>query len=108
MAAAALITALAGPTAYSLATAATPHTGSIPSAGPSGAAAGFGGGPMGARMGGQAPTGGGATTGGLLNGSTSSGAMNALLSEDAASYTWVAAAVGSNTAAGYRLPPSCR
>ena len=68
VAAAALITALAGPTAYSLATAATPHTGSIPSAGPSVAADGFRGGPMGGAM----PTGGGANTGGLLNGSTSS------------------------------------
>ena len=103
VAAAAIITALAGPTAYSLATAATPHTGSIPSAGPSGAAGGFGGGPMGAPLGGRAATGGGATTGGLLTGSTSSAALNALLSEDAASYTWVAAAVGSNTAAGYQL-----
>jgi len=58
---------------------------------------------MGAPLGGRAATGGGATTGGLLNGSTSSDALNALLSEDAASYTWVAAAVGSNTAAGYQL-----
>jgi hypothetical protein len=97
VAAAAVITALAGPTAYSLATAATPHTGSIPSAGPSAAAGGFGGGPIGAPPGGQA------TTGGLLDASTSSNALNALLSEDAASYTWVAAAVGSNTAAGYQL-----
>ena len=48
VATAAIVTALAGPTAYSLATAATPHTGSIPSAGPSGVAGGFGGGPMGA------------------------------------------------------------
>ena len=29
--------------------------------------------------------------------------MTALLQADAASYTWVAAAVGSNTAAGYQL-----
>ena len=79
VAAAALVTALAGPTAYSLATAATPHTGSIPSAGPSVAADGFRGGPMGGAM----PTGGGANTGGLLNGSTSSDALTALLSEDA-------------------------
>jgi hypothetical protein len=50
-----------------------------------------------------APPGGQATTGGLLDASTSSDALNALLSEDAVSYTWVAAAVGSNTAAGYQL-----
>jgi 4-amino-4-deoxy-L-arabinose transferase-like glycosyltransferase len=110
VAAAALISALAGPTAYSLATAATPHSGSIPSAGPAGASgAGFGGGPGGP---GGAPRGGtftppqngtGATTGGLLDGSTSSAAINALLATDASSYDWVAAAVGSNSAAGYQL-----
>jgi hypothetical protein len=42
-------------------------------------------------------------TGGLLDGSTSSTALNALLEADASSYTWVAAAVGSNSAAGYQL-----
>ena len=36
VAGAALVVGLAGPAAYSLATAATPHTGSIPSAGPAG------------------------------------------------------------------------
>ncbi len=41
--AAALTAGLAGPTAYSIATAATAHTGSIPSAGPSGGRGGFGG-----------------------------------------------------------------
>ncbi len=102
VAAAALIAALAGPTAYSLATAATPHTGSIPSAGPA-STGGFGG-PGGAPiMGGGPTTGGGANAGGLLNGSTSSDALDALLAEDASSYTWVAAAVGSNSAAGYQL-----
>jgi hypothetical protein len=102
VAAAALIAALAGPTAYSLATAATPHTGSIPSAGPA-STGGFGG-PGGAPiMGGGPTTGGGANAGGLLNGSTSSDALDALLAEDSSSYTWVAAAVGSNSAAGYQL-----
>jgi hypothetical protein len=48
-----------------------------------------------------APTGGGA--GGLLNGSEPSDELTALLLEDADSYTWVAAAVGSNSAAGYQL-----
>ncbi len=99
VATAALVSTLAGPTAYSLATAATPHTGSIPSAGPasSGTFGAPGGGPR------TTTNGGGATAGGLLAGSTSSEAMTALLSEDAASYTWVAAAVGSNSAAGYQL-----
>ncbi len=98
VAAAALIAGLAGPTAYSLSTAATPHTGSIPSAGPSstttsGTFGGFGG-PQQQN---------GANSGGLLNGSTSSATLNALLTQDASSYTWVAAAVGSNSASGYQL-----
>jgi hypothetical protein len=77
VAAAALVTALAGPTAYSLSTAATPHTGSIPSAG----------------MGGG--TGGG--VGGLLNGSESTAALTALLQEDAAAYTWTAGRSAAST-----------
>ena len=43
VAGAAVITLLAGPTAYALDTASTPHTGSIPSAGPSTGGGGFGG-----------------------------------------------------------------
>jgi 4-amino-4-deoxy-L-arabinose transferase-like glycosyltransferase len=121
---AALVTALAmvvvGPAAYAVDTAATPHTGSIPSAGPS--TGGMGGGPGGgrgtgrppgaARQQGQAggqtqapPQGRGGTggAGGLLNGSQSTEQIDALLTTDADSYTWAAAAVGSNTAAGYQL-----
>ncbi len=120
--AAALITLLAGPTAYALDTASTPHTGSIPSAGPStgGGFGGMGGGPGGGRRGqmGQPPTQngtrqapggtndgarGGGGAGGLLNGSTSTSAINALLTTDSSTYTWVAAAIGSNTASGYQL-----
>ncbi|VXB83953.1 glycosyltransferase family 39 protein [Aeromicrobium sp. 9AM] len=121
--AAALITLLAGPTAYALDTASTPHTGSIPSAGPSTGGGGFGGmrgGPGGGRGGqmGQPPTQngtrqapggtndgtrGGGGAGGLLNGSTSTSAINALLTTDSSTYTWVAAAIGSNTASGYQL-----
>ncbi len=41
--------------------------------------------------------------GGLLNGSSASAAMVAALQHDASKYTWVAAAVGSNTASGYQL-----
>jgi len=96
VAATALVAVLAAPTAYSLATAATPHTGSIPSAGPSSDA-----GPGGARPGGQG--GGQGGVGGLLDGSESTAALTALLQEDAASYTWAAAAVGSNSASGYQL-----
>ena len=49
------------------------------------------------------PGGNGGNAGGLLNGSTSTAEINALLTSDASSYTWVAAAIGSNTASGYQL-----
>jgi hypothetical protein len=125
VAAVAVLTSLAGPTAYALQTASQPHTGSIPTAGP--AVAGAGGGPGGARaaFGPGGPTGtppqgltgtppqlgtGGGTRGGpgggmggLLSASSVSAAMQALLAADASSYTWVAAAVGSNNASGYQL-----
>ena len=121
VATAALVAGLAGPAAYSVATAATPHSGSIPSAGPSsaggfgpgrGAPGGFGGTPPTGTAPGTAPgppggttggTAGGASTGGLLDGSTSSRTLNTLLETEASSYTWVAAAIGSNSAAGYQL-----
>ena len=109
LAAAALVVSLAGPTAYAVETAATPHTGSIPSAGPATTGGFGGGGPgappttrgMAARPRAGAPAGGGA--GGLLDGSESTDAITALLQEDADQYTWVAAAVGSNSASGYQL-----
>jgi 4-amino-4-deoxy-L-arabinose transferase-like glycosyltransferase len=41
--------------------------------------------------------------GGLLNGSTPSADLVAALQRNAGSYTWVAAAVGSNNASGYQL-----
>ena len=47
--------------------------------------------------------GGGAGMSGLLGGGTVSSTVVALLSKDASSYTWVAAAVGSNNASGYQL-----
>ncbi|NEA24545.1 glycosyl transferase, partial [Actinomadura bangladeshensis] len=46
---------------------------------------------------------GGGGPGGLLNAGAPAAAVTAALKQDAASYTWVAAAVGSNTAAGYQL-----
>lgn len=100
VAVAALLAGLGGPAAYALETAATPHTGSIPTAGPStsgGSGAGFGGQAGGP---GTATTGG---VGGLLDGSTSTDAVTSLLLSDADSYTWVAATVGANSAAGYQL-----
>jgi hypothetical protein len=41
--------------------------------------------------------------GGLLDAGTPSSEMVAALDQDAGSYTWVAATVGANTAAGYQL-----
>ncbi|CAN5638341.1 glycosyltransferase family 39 protein [soil metagenome] len=124
IAAAALVLALAGPTAYSLQTASVAHSGSLPTAGPGssgmggpgggGAGPGFGGGtpPTGAAPTGTtgtvtAPTGAATTgtgnAGSLLDGSTSTDDITALLQADAGSYRWVAAAIGSNSASGYQL-----
>ncbi len=154
VAAAALVSGLLAPAAYSLQTASTAHTGSLPTAGPA-TAGGFGGrgGPGGGGSpqggpggftgqrpsfgqngpgaqngqpgatqngtaqngtaqnglptggpGGGLPTGGrGGGMGGLLGAATVSDAMVALLTQDADQYTWVAAAVGAQTAAGYQL-----
>ena len=125
----AIAVALAGPTAYAVQTAATAHTGSIPTAGPSvptGSGSGPGGagrpagagGPPGMQGGtpggtqtgtppaGAPPTGGGrggGGAGGLLSSSSPSAELTDLVTQDASDYTWVAAAVGSNTAAGYQL-----
>ncbi len=87
VAAVAVASCLAAPAAYSIATAATPHTGAIPSAGPS--RSGAGGGFMGPA--------------GLLASPTPGPALTATLSADSADYTWAAAVVGSNNAAGYQL-----
>jgi len=81
----AVLASLAAPAAYSIATAATPHTGAIPSTGPT-----RHGGP---RMG----------FGGLLDAPTPQHGLTAALAADAGHYTWVAAAMGSNNAAGYQL-----
>ncbi len=118
---------LAGPTAWAVETASTPQNGSIvtvgptvssgrfgpgggprggpggfqggglpgnPNAGGPGGGAGFGGGP------GGGPGGGG---GGLLNASTPSTELVQALLSGSEDYTWIAAAIGSNTAAGYQL-----
>jgi 4-amino-4-deoxy-L-arabinose transferase-like glycosyltransferase len=58
-------------------------------------------GPVAGGRGSAAGRGGGA--GGLLNASTPSTALVKALQSDASHYTWVAAAVGANTAAGYQL-----
>jgi 4-amino-4-deoxy-L-arabinose transferase-like glycosyltransferase len=100
----ALVAALLGPTAYTLQTVGTPHTGSLPTAGP--AVAGARGGGPGGLAGGPPPGavgGGPGGGGGLLNASTPSSELVAALKADASSYRWVAAVVGANSAAGYQL-----
>ncbi|AMY52193.1 glycosyltransferase family 39 protein [Rhodococcoides fascians] len=52
---------------------------------------------------GGAEMGMGGGMGGLLEGSTPTAEVTAMLEQDAGSYTWVAAAIGANTAAGYQL-----
>ncbi|MGV9724956.1 glycosyltransferase family 39 protein [Nocardia beijingensis] len=135
-------TFLAGPVAYAVDTIATPHAGSIPSAGPNVAMRGrppWGEGMpgMGRRMpdgagttgrdggaqgpGGTAPDGampqgtggmtgdggpgpnGGGGMGGLLGASEPSARIVSLLEQNGGDYTWVAAAIGSNSAAGLQL-----
>ncbi|MGZ4747249.1 MAG: glycosyltransferase family 39 protein [Oryzihumus sp.] len=115
VATAALVAVLAGPAAYSLSTVATPHTGSIPSAGPSGQGGmggpgrGMAGGPPGG-FGGRTGTARGGTRqrpgggmGDLLDASTPSTEVVSALSANASKYTWVAAAIGSQNAAGLQL-----
>jgi 4-amino-4-deoxy-L-arabinose transferase-like glycosyltransferase len=120
----ALVAGLAGPAAYTLSTVSTPHTGSIPTAGPAGQGGmggpggfraagrgGFGAGPGGALPGGTAggtapggtAPGGGGGMGGLLDASTPSTEVVAALTADSGRYTWVAAAIGSQNAAGLQL-----
>ncbi len=144
----ALIAGLAAPTAYSIATAATTHSGAIPSAGPVGA--GFPGGHGGPGRGGansawskansgtkasgtgaavgntsgasaNSPgtspgtgasansTGSGANAapggmhGGMFGNSDPSAKVVTALKANASDYTWVAATIGSDNAAGYQL-----
>ena len=126
----ALVAALAGPTAYTATTINTAHTGSLVTAGPvtnSGSGGGQGGAPgaaPGAAPGGgttgttpgqapgggtgQAPGGGtgqapGGGTGGLLDASMPDSAVVEALSSNADGFDWVAAAVGSQNAAGLQL-----
>jgi hypothetical protein len=65
--------------------------GGAPSFGGTGSQGGFGG------------PGGGGRGGGFLNSSQSNAALNKLLQSDASRYTWAAATVNANNAAGYQL-----
>lgn len=111
----ALFAAVAGQAAFTVETIATPRQGAIVSAGPS-SGHGFGPGGMGRmdRPGGFArsdgagmddPGGHESRSGGpsFLMGSKAGPAVTALLLRDAARYTWVAATIGANSAAGYQL-----
>jgi 4-amino-4-deoxy-L-arabinose transferase-like glycosyltransferase len=134
----ALVAAFAGPAAYTVDTALTPHSGAIPSAGPAATAAlggggpggfaggglgrggfpgggagragfgppgGFGGGPFPpAGLGtGRGGPGAGGNGGSFLNASAPGAALVKLLQSDAAGYSWVAATIDANSAAGYQL-----
>lgn len=120
---------LAGPLMFSVQTAATAHTGSLPAAGPTlsggsgrgGPGGGLGG--PGGRMPGTAPPVGmtpptgtppgagpaamgggmGGGPGGLLDAATPSTELSAVLTEDASQYRWIAATTGSQNASGYQL-----
>ncbi|PSL53714.1 4-amino-4-deoxy-L-arabinose transferase-like glycosyltransferase [Saccharothrix carnea] len=97
----AVVAALLGPGAYSVATAATPHSGAIPSAGP--AVTNRPGGLVLMGPGGTVNNvGGGGGMGGLLHAPTPGAGLVGLL-RDSEGFTWAAAAVGSNNAAGYQL-----
>ena len=99
-----LVVLLAGSGAYTLATAATTHSGAIPAAGPSGSAFGGRGGQGGGQGGGPGGAQGGfGGAGGLLNTTMPGANLTALLQKDAQQYTWAAATVMSNPAAGYQL-----
>ena len=118
----ALLSAGIGPAAYALQTAATPHQGSIVTAGPVSSSSGPGGqgGPGRTRMGagptgagafpdgrpqqsGQAPQGGAPAGQPGGDGAGVSTELAALLRSDASSYRWAAATTGSQGAAGYQL-----
>jgi hypothetical protein len=79
----ALVAALAGPVAFSLATVAAPHSGAMPSVGP--------------------PDGRGGPPGGMFDAPKPGVTLTAALRQDADDFTWAAAAVGSSNAAGYQL-----
>jgi len=119
IAAAALFTAIAGQVAFAAETIATPRQGAIVSAGPS-SGQGFGpGGGMrrmegpGGRGGSARPDGAHANASGgdergsggpsFLMGSKAGPEVTDLLLQDADRYTWVAATIGANSAAGYQL-----
>jgi len=102
--AAASFTALAGPAAYALQTTDTPHAGSIVTAGPTGMTGLVGTGHVpGAPRTGNPHQGPVSKHGNLIDASDPSPQVVQTLGQNASTYTWVAAAVGSQVAAGYQL-----
>ena len=121
VAALSIVACLAAPTAYAIATAATPHSGAVPTVGPAGGHGSFGGvggfvGPPPGGFGGQngrppsgfdgrggPPPGGFGGGGGFLDIPKAGADLSRLLSDGADGYRWTAAVVGSSNAAGYQL-----
>jgi 4-amino-4-deoxy-L-arabinose transferase-like glycosyltransferase len=121
VAAAGLAAALAGPAAYTLQTVSTAHAGAIPSAGPALASSlrgGFPGGPPGPGLNAGGPpapgfnAGGPALPGRFAGGRPGAGFLEstrpganivALLKAGSSGYSWTAATVDANNAAGYQL-----
>ena len=97
----ALAAVLLGPAAFTLVTLTVGHTGSVPLAGPSTAARVTL--PLANLANPASPLAHGATGGGLLDAAVISPALADALATDGTQYTWVAAAMGSNQAAGYQL-----
>lgn len=90
-AAAAMAVTLASPAADAVATAAKPHTGAIPSVGPPPSPPA------------SAPRGRGLPMLGLLGSTQPGPTLTKALRADSGNFTWAAAVVGSNNAAGYQL-----
>ncbi|MCP2281020.1 4-amino-4-deoxy-L-arabinose transferase [Nocardia amikacinitolerans] len=90
VASAAALAALAGPTAYTIDTIATPHSNAVPVAGPNAGASDF------AKLW-TSPA------GGMMVVSTPSDRLVTLLEQYGGNFTWAAAAVTSNSAAGFQL-----
>ncbi|MFE3997730.1 ArnT family glycosyltransferase [Nocardioides sp. YIM B13467] len=124
--AAAAVTVGLGPAAYAIQTIGTAHTGSIVTAGPyegggmggmgGGRPGGAGGGPGPQTQNGTPPTGqapqmpgmpggspGGTRGGGMMGGGAVDEELAEAVSTNAGNYTWVAATIGSQTAAGLQL-----
>ncbi|MCC3327410.1 glycosyltransferase family 39 protein [Nocardia abscessus] len=118
-------TFLAGPAAYAVDTIAKPYTGAIPSAGPDVATSGHrpswgevtngtagrpqrdghAPGTADASTPNTTPIGSGSSgVGSLLEAGKPSAQVVSLLEQNGGDYTWVAAAIGSNNAAGFQLP----